>query len=330
MVGVTIGDELSATFAAASLLALWAALPALLLAYVHQSLLVRTSRTDFALRRSEAMELNRAVDLYEDVGGRLDAIRSRIEKRSRIWRLFHSACSSDMSQDSDELVDLEAHAHLLRATIVRLKGLPRARLRCWLRLKSSMFALGGAISAHVLTLLLLFAVPYLLDQSALGDELTDHVGKAAVWYPFGGEPCYVNAVASAFAMIFAPLLYFVRMASLKQIHELSLCMYQDFANSDLSQRVEQTEFDDGSDSRRSFEGGGSEQPTPDEGWADVLGLKRSASLDEIRETYKTLIKQSHPDRVQGLSPALRTLAESETKRLNQAYQDALREHSFAE
>ena len=36
-----------------------------------------------------------------------------------------------------------------------------------------------------------------------------------------------------------------------------------------------------------------------------------------------LIKQNHPDRVHGMSPAFRELAEAETKRINVAYQEAL-------
>ena len=35
------------------------------------------------------------------------------------------------------------------------------------------------------------------------------------------------------------------------------------------------------------------------------------------------IKQSHPDRLTGMSPAIRTFAEDETKRLNAAFQEAL-------
>ena len=55
----------------------------------------------------------------------------------------------------------------------------------------------------------------------------------------------------------------------------------------------------------------------------VLGLQKSASVDEVRKTYRTLIKQNHPDRVRDMSPALRKLAEDETKKLNMAYRRAL-------
>jgi preprotein translocase subunit Sec63 len=55
----------------------------------------------------------------------------------------------------------------------------------------------------------------------------------------------------------------------------------------------------------------------------VLGLKNSASIDDVRKAYKTLIRENHPDRVQDMSPALKELAESETEKLNVAYRQAL-------
>ena len=58
-------------------------------------------------------------------------------------------------------------------------------------------------------------------------------------------------------------------------------------------------------------------------WFKVLGVQKSASAEDVRKAYKTLIKQSHPDRVQDLSPALKELAEAETKNLNMAYRQAL-------
>ena len=56
---------------------------------------------------------------------------------------------------------------------------------------------------------------------------------------------------------------------------------------------------------------------------EILDVAPSASLDEVKEVYKSKIKQNHPDRVHGMSPAFRRLAETETKRLNAAYAEAL-------
>lgn len=60
-----------------------------------------------------------------------------------------------------------------------------------------------------------------------------------------------------------------------------------------------------------------------EDWIRVLGVSASATVDEVKEAYKRLIKQNHPDRVQGMSQAFKKLAEIETKKINAAYRQAL-------
>jgi DnaJ-class molecular chaperone len=49
----------------------------------------------------------------------------------------------------------------------------------------------------------------------------------------------------------------------------------------------------------------------------------TATIQEVKQAYKTLIRQNHPDRVQGMSPAFKSLAETETKKINAAYRQAL-------
>jgi hypothetical protein len=61
----------------------------------------------------------------------------------------------------------------------------------------------------------------------------------------------------------------------------------------------------------------------DDHWHVVLRVSPSATADEIRQAYRSQIKQSHPDRVHGMSSIFRELAEAETKRLNSAYEQAL-------
>ncbi|HEX8765489.1 MAG TPA: J domain-containing protein, partial [Candidatus Acidoferrum sp.] len=61
----------------------------------------------------------------------------------------------------------------------------------------------------------------------------------------------------------------------------------------------------------------------EEDWIRILGVSESATIEEVKEAYKTLIKQNHPDRVQGMSQAFKKLAEVETKKINAAYRQAL-------
>jgi DnaJ-domain-containing protein 1 len=61
----------------------------------------------------------------------------------------------------------------------------------------------------------------------------------------------------------------------------------------------------------------------DTNWFAVLGVLPSATIEEVKQAYKSLIKKSHPDRVHDMSPSFLKLAEFETKKLNAAYATAL-------
>ena len=55
-------------------------------------------------------------------------------------------------------------------------------------------------------------------------------------------------------------------------------------------------------------------------YRSVLNLGRSCSSDEIRQAYRSLVAQYHPDKVNHLGPKLKQLAEDEMKRINEAYE----------
>ena len=69
-----------------------------------------------------------------------------------------------------------------------------------------------------------------------------------------------------------------------------------------------------------------EQPTTqsETEWWSVLEVTSSASKDEIVRNYRRKIQQCHPDRMAGLAPEFVRLAEETTKRLNVAYEQAIR------
>ena len=60
------------------------------------------------------------------------------------------------------------------------------------------------------------------------------------------------------------------------------------------------------------------------GWWEVLRVPQGASLREVTASYRTLIAQSHPDKVAHLSERIRRVAEEETRRINAAYEAAQR------
>jgi DnaJ-domain-containing protein 1 len=332
-------------------LALWTALPALLLAYWRQSMAMRGMRPEFSLRPSEATELDRALLLYERVGRRLGDIDAR--RPLGLWRaLFVGPADADCGS-ADDRENLQAYACHLRATIVRLRGLPLERLRAWVHIASTRFALGNAVLVHVETFVLLVAAFYFSRQLPWAvpwavpwaQKLTPDMAASLVWYPFDARIFHANAAAAIIAALLSPLFYLLRRGNLRDAYGLEFHVLTDLAEAGPDQKIRQPQPDfadsDLADSNLAdsdladnisadidladndgLAAGTSTGMDRNEPWFAVLGVARSASMEQVTEAYKVLIKQSHPDRVQGMSPAIRNVAEAEAKRLNVAYEQA--------
>jgi len=59
-------------------------------------------------------------------------------------------------------------------------------------------------------------------------------------------------------------------------------------------------------------------------WHEVLNVPANATADEIRQSYKVLMHQYHPDKVATLGEELRALAERKSKEITSAYREAMR------
>lgn len=313
------GQEFSLALVNAALLALWPVLPGLLFGYARQTLAVRHTSPKFSLRKSEARELDRAVRLYEGIRDRIETLENQSDRSKGFWRglLSHHA-GSDCG--NDEIEDLRAHAQLLRETIFRLKRRPLQRLRSWVHLNSSKYALGRGLATHVVGFALLLLVFHGPQQPAWADGVTTSAGNALTWYPFDARFFYANAVATGFAAAAAPLFYLARWLGLRREYVCEFCTFKQLARGGPGQLVDQMDIEADTDAASGAE---TTEAGADSNWFDVLGLSPAATIEEVKEAYKRLVKQNHPDRLHGMSPALRKLAEAETKRLNAAFRQAL-------
>ncbi len=82
-----------------------------------------------------------------------------------------------------------------------------------------------------------------------------------------------------------------------------------------------------SDQERPRESKGQPPPHSESGpprmWHEVLGLSPGATSAEVREAYRRLIIQYHPDKVASLGPELQRLAEDKSREITSAYNQAM-------
>ena len=292
MLGLEGGEELSAITVV--LLIAWAVPPALFLGYARQARAVRRTRSEFTLCRSEAAELNRAVRLFDQARGRLEELQ-RPSSTRWLWPVLLNL-DADSAADPEERHDLEAYAAHLQATIRQLKRRPLQRLRSWVRLISTHDALAGAITVYFIGLAFTVTASNFLEEVSL---------------------FLANGAVAALAAMAALLIYPVQQARLRRRYDVEFHAFRGLARSDVRPALEEVAPDQGAADETS-----SETDTAGN-WSAVLGVPPAAAIDDIKQAYKVLIKQNHPDRVHGMSPAFRELAEAETKRINVAYQEAL-------
>jgi DnaJ-like protein len=318
------GGDFSAAIVNAILLALWAVLPALAVAYARQCVRAPRRRPEFMLQKSERSELKRAVELYGKVRHRLEQMREGNDLINGFWRTALRR-DSGIPEQNEELEDLKAYAQHLQATISRLRSQPLLRLKSWIRSRSMQYALGYAIAVYCVSFVLLWLLAFTIsDQPDWMQEFQAEANDGLLWYPFDEQFFYANAAAIAILAVATPIIYFIRRYSLRWQYSLEFCVFAELSDIGPTESIYESDIVSGEDVIASCEeAAAATDIQSDEDWIRILGVSESATIEEVKEAYKTLIKQNHPDRVQGMSQALRKLAEIETKKINAAYRQAL-------
>jgi uncharacterized protein YukE len=312
------GGDFSAAIVNAILLALWAVLPVLTAAYARQYVLVPSRRPEFMLQKSERSELKRAVALYEQVRSRLEQLRESDELINGFWRTALRR-QNDIPEPNEEVEDLKAYAEHLQAMISRLRSQPLLRLKSWISSRSMQYALGYGIAVYGVSFVLLWLLAFdISDQPAWAQDFQTELNDGFLWYPFDERFFYANAAAIAFSGFATPLIYSIRRYSLRWQYSLEFCVFADLADIGPTDSI----YESDTAGREDFAAVADEIESHED-WIRVLGVSASATVDEVKEAYKRLIKQNHPDRVQGMSQAFKKLAEIETKKINAAYRQAL-------
>jgi len=130
---------------------------------------------------------------------------------------------------------------------------------------------------------------------------------------------YANWLAAGLMLATLPAVYLYRRVELSREYRMQLRLCKQFAAADPDRLVQELYSEDASGTPLEP----SDRITLERTCFDVLGLSPVATIEEVKEAYRERVKQNHPDRVQGMSTAFTALAETETKKLNAAYQEAL-------
>jgi len=139
-----------------------------------------------------------------------------------------------------------------------------------------------------------------------------------LWQAVKGRLLLANWLAANVAAIAIPMLYAARRVGLKRAHRTQIGVLREFAGAGAEPSMQERP-------------GHADDAGPDDSpvaaapssWPVVLGVSPAATLEEVKQAYKNLIKKNHPDRVNDMSPSFVRLAEAETKKLNAAYAEAL-------
>jgi hypothetical protein len=298
-----------------ALVALLVVPPGLLACYVCYRLVTRQLRPSVSLGPLESIELERSLLLYEMASKRIAADHDRKRSEPRRWR---AGAGRDSFRPSDEAEDLRIYMHDLRSTIVRLRSRPFKRFKRWMHAVSVQSALGRALACYLAVMALVIAWFCYLQPILWAGGIDPGFKAYVLWQAVKGRLLLANWLAANVAAIAIPMLYAARRVGLKRAHRTQIGALRDFAGAGAEPSMQERPG-------HADDTGPENSPAAAESssWPVVLGVSPAATLEQVKQAYKNLIKKNHPDRVNDMSPSFVRLAEAETKKLNAAYAEAL-------
>jgi hypothetical protein len=319
MLGEIFSGTLSFAPSGAPLVALLATLPTLFVVYIHYRLAAKHLQADLSLRTLESIEVRRSVMLYEMVCRRVkEGCGEDRQKGRNWWRISDRAAFGQ--QFRKELEDLEAYARDLRLTIIRLRGRPFKRYKLWAHVVCAQFAFSRSLGCYSLILALLIALFCCFEPILWAPGIDAGFKALVLWHAVEGRLLFANWIAANLVAIAIPIFYLGRRARLSRKYRPAIRSLKAFAATDPDRLIqeEQGRKRPSEEPREEFL-----EVIEESRWFVVLGVLPSATIEEVKQAYKMLVKKTHPDRVHDMSPSFVTLAESETKKLNAAYAEAM-------
>jgi hypothetical protein len=216
---------------------------------------------------------------------------------------------------------------------MRLRRRPLQRFKSWVHVNSARSAFAHSLCCYSFVLPLLGAIAYDPEPLlwVLGALEVDTFAPYAVasysfasWSALADRLLLANAITAGFVAVVMPPLYLLRSRQLHSSNAPQLRNLKTFAATDPAQSMSAGHSGEEVAQDATADGPPVVPELIEEtAWFDVLGVSSSATLDDVKQAYKALVKQNHPDRVHGMSPAFKELAEAETKKINSAYAEAL-------
>jgi len=315
----TINEACAAALSNAGILAPAALVLISLGGFVRYKISARRISVKFQLRSLESVELDRSMLLYKKVQDRRAEIQTMAQQVRGDLLARYRQRKMIRQKFAEELEDIEAYGKQLRSTIVRLRRKPIQRLRCWLHVCSARLAFGRSLTTYVVICCVGLIELYCLQQLLLLDDMETSFAPFSQWEHLYAPTLYASWIAAGFMLATWPVVYIYRRAELNRAYRMHLRLCKRFAAADPDRLIQQLRTESTCEAPLQP----SDEISEEGSCFDVLGLSPTATVEEVKEAYRERVKQSHPDRVQGMSGAFTALAETETKKLNAAYQEAL-------